>query len=442
MATIIIVNARLVTLNGPEGPRRGEAMRDLGIIENGWLRIDDDRITGLGDGPYPVGDDDAGLEGELVDAAGSVVMPAWVDCHTHTCWAGSRLDEFEATLAGAEYLDILKAGGGIMSTVRATRDATEDELLEEMGPRLARMTALGTGTVEIKSGYGLEPATELRMLRAIHAASQLVPNLIVGTFLGAHAKDPEHRAFVEETIGETLPAVVTEFPGITVDAYCEEGAWSLEECRRYFAAAREQECPVRVHADQFNALGMTTHAVEIGAVSVDHLEASTPEELQLLAESGTLGVMLPICGFHLDDRYADGRAFLDAGGALAIATNYNPGSAPSPSMPLAVSLACRRLGLLPAEAITAATWNAAGVLGLQDVVGQLAPGMRADVQMLDAEDERELAYEVAGPGPLLVILGGRIVASRGIVSGGVGDDDFGDDDGEDFMLGDEGDAGD
>ncbi len=431
MATIIIVNARLVTLQGPAGPRRGDATRDLGVIDPGWLRIDGDRITGLGPGEYPVTDEDDELTGELVDAAGSVVMPAWVDCHTHACWAGDRLDEFEAKLRGASYLEILKAGGGIMSTVAATRAADEDELLEHLGLRLARMTALGTGTVEIKSGYGLDTAAELRMLRTVHAASQMVPNLVIGTFLGAHAKDPERPEFVEETIAETLPAVASEFPGITVDAYCEEGAWSREECRRYFAAAAELECPIRVHADQFNALGMTSEAISMGAVSVDHLEATTPEELQQLAESSTFGVMLPICGFHLDDRYGPGRAFIDAGGALAIATNYNPGSAPSPSMPLAVTLACRKLGLVPAEAITAATWNAACVLGLQDRVGSLAPGKRADLQMLDAEDERELAFEVAGPGPLLVILGGRIVASRGIVSGD--DDDetiFGGDDEE------------
>jgi len=417
MPTIIIVNARLVTLQGPNGPRRGAAMRDLGVIEHGWLRIDDGRISGLGPGEYPVSDADEELTGELVDAAGSVVMPAWIDCHTHVCWAGDRLDEYEAKLRGASYLDILKAGGGIMSTVRATREASEDDLLEHLGLRLARMTALGTGTVEIKSGYGLETETELKMLRTIHAASQMVPNLVIGTFLGAHAKDPDRPAFVDETILETLPAVVSEFPGITADAYCEEGAWSLEECRRYFAAAAELECPIRVHADQFNALGMTSEAVSMGAVSVDHLEATTPEELEQLAGSSTFGVMLPICGFHLDDRYGPGRAFVDAGGALAIATNYNPGSAPSPSMPLAVALACRRLGLVPAEAITAATWNAACVLGLQDRVGSLAPGKRADLQMLDAEDERELAFEVAGPGPLLVILDGRIVASRGIVAG-------------------------
>ena len=425
MSTIIIVNARIVTLDGSDGPRRGPSIRDLGVIENGWIRIDGERITALGEGEYPVTEADEELEGELVDAAGSVIMPAWVDCHTHACWAGDRLSEFEAKLAGAGYLELLRAGGGIMSTVRATRAASEDDLLEYLGLRLARMTCLGTGTLEIKSGYGLDTAAELRMLRVIHAASQLVPNPVIGTFLGAHAKDPDNRDFVEETIAETLPAVASEFPGITVDAYCEEAAWSLEECRRYFQAARDLGCPIRVHADQFNALGMTTLAVELGAVSVDHLEASTPEELQLLAESSTFGVMLPLCGLHLDDRFAKGREFLDAGGALAIATNYNPGSAPSPSMPLAVAIACRRLGLLPAEAITAATWNAACVLGVQDMVGSLAPGKRADLQMLDAEDERELAHELGGPGPLLVILGGQIVASRGIVSGG---EDFEEDD--------------
>ncbi|MFK7962170.1 MAG: imidazolonepropionase [Phycisphaerales bacterium] len=415
MSTTIIVNARLVTLAGPDGPRRGADLRDLGVIERGWIRIDGETITALGPGEYEPTEDDADLTGELIDASGSVIMPAWVDCHTHACWAGRRFDEFEAQLAGASYLDILQAGGGIMSTVRSVRDAPEDVLLEDLGRRLGRMHALGTGTVEVKSGYGLQTEAELRMLRVIHEAAQVAPQLIVGTFLGAHAKDPGNRDFVDETVTETLPAVISEFPGITVDAYCEQGAWSLEECRRLFEAAADAGCPIRVHADQFNPLGMTRLAIEMGAVSVDHLEASTPEELTMLAESSSFGVMLPASGFHLDDRYGPGRAFIDAGGALAIATNYNPGSAPSPSMPFTIALACRKLKLTPAEAITCATWNGACVLGLQNRVGSLEPGKRADLQMLDAEDEREVAVEFANPGPLMVMLGGRLVHLRGIV---------------------------
>lgn len=416
MNTTIIVNARILTLGGHEGPRRGADLSDLGVIEKGWIHIEADRIVGVGEGPFS---DDALPEetaGELIDAAGSVVLPAWVDCHTHACWAGDRFDEFEMQLRGASYLEILNAGGGIMSTVRAVREASEDELLEPLGLRIARMAALGTGTIEIKSGYGLDTATELKMLRAIHVAAQMVPQTLTGTFLGAHARDPDRVDCVDEMITETLPAVAAEFPGITVDAYCEEGAWTLAECERLFTAATDLGCPIRVHADQFNSLGMTVRAVEMGAVSVDHLEAVVEHEMLQLAESSTFGIALPVSGFHLDDRYAPARAFVDAGGLLAIATNYNPGSAPSPSMPFAIALACRKLRLAPAEAIAAATWNSACVLGLQGEVGSLEAGRRADLQMLDCTDERELGHELGSPGPLLVMHGGEVVHHRGIVS--------------------------
>jgi imidazolonepropionase len=278
--------------------------------------------------------------------------------------------------------------------------------------RLGAMAALGTGTVEVKSGYGLTPDDELKMVRAIHAASRLTMQNVTGTFLGAHAIDAENPRFIEQTIDETLPAVVTEFPHIACDAFCEEGAWSLEDCRRLFEYARELGCPIRVHTDQFNSLGMTRLAIELGAVSVDHLEAITPKDLEHLARSQTIGVCLPCAGFHLDGRYAPARALVDAGAAVAIASNCNPGSAPTPSMAFAVALACRKLRLTPAEAITAATYNAACVLNMQDMVGSIEVGKRADMQLIDATDERELAFELAGPGPLAVVLGGDIVHLR------------------------------
>ncbi|MCP3903672.1 MAG: imidazolonepropionase [Planctomycetes bacterium] len=414
MATVVITNARILTLAGSPGPRRGADLSELGIIENGYLRMEGPRITGLGEGNPP--DSESEGEGHVLDAGGSVLMPAFVDCHTHTCWAGQRFDEFEMSLAGASYLDILRTGGGIMSTVQAVREAGEEELVVGMLRRMAAMAALGTGTMEIKSGYGLTTADELKMLRAIHAVSQLVPQTVIGTFLGAHAVDSSNPRFVEQTITETLPAVVQEFPEIVCDAYCEQGAWSLEDTQRLFEAARDLGCPLRVHADQFNSLGMTRLAVEMGAVSVDHLEATNSQDLVQLAGSSTFGVMLPCSGFHLQDAYAPARRFVDEGGALAIATNYNPGSAPTPSMPFTIALACRRLRLTPAEAITAATWNPAVLLGLQDSVGSLEVGKRADLQLLDCSDERELAYEFATAGPLVVLFGGELVHSRAVES--------------------------
>ncbi len=407
METLTITNARVLTLAGPAAPRRGRALHQLEIIERGFVRIEEGRIAAA-----QPGDPAGSAEGPAIDAGGCVVMPAFVDCHTHACWSGHRFDEFEMKRAGRSYLEILASGGGIMSTVRAVRAADGETLSRDLVRRLARMAALGTGTVEVKSGYGLTTTDELKMLRAIHDSGFQTPQTVVATFLGAHAIDGDNADFVEQTINETLPAVAAEFPGIACDAYCENGAWSLADTRRLFENAVDLGCPLRVHADQFNSLGMTRLAVEMGAVSVDHLEATTPKDLEHLAHSATIGVALPASGFHLDDRYAPARELVDGGGALALATNYNPGSSPTPSIPFVISLACRKLGLTPAEAIAACTINAACVLGLQDEVGTIEPGKRADLQVLDTTDERELAYELASPGPRVVILDGTIVHRR------------------------------
>ncbi len=405
VANLTVINARVLTLAGGDGPRRGAALGDLVVIERGFVRVEADRIAEVGAGE-PDGD------GEVIDAQGFVLMPGFVDFHTHACWAGDRFDEFRMKLAGRPYLEILRDGGGIMSTVRAVRAASPDELVDGLLGRLARMAALGTTAVEVKSGYGLTTADELKMLHAIRTTANLTHLSVVASFLGAHAVDPDNPALVDQTIQETLPAVVEAFPGIVCDAYCETGAWSLDDTRRLFEAAAGLGCPLRVHADQFNSLGMTGLAVALGAVSVDHLEATTRPDLERLAASSTVGVALPAAGFQLDDRYAPAREFVDAGGALALATNYNPGSAPTPSMAFVVALACRKLGLSPAEAIVAGTVNAACVLGLQDELGSIERGKRADLQLMDFADERELGYEFATPGPRLVLSAGRVVHTR------------------------------
>ncbi|MCA9310742.1 MAG: imidazolonepropionase [Phycisphaerales bacterium] len=394
MTITLIRNARLLTMDhdGSPGPRRGRALADLRPVDNGWIRFDDTRILDLGTCPMTGGRREAD---DVVDAAGRVVMPAFIDAHTHACWAGDRLDEWEMKQRGATYLDILKAGGGIMSTVRAVRQASEQELAAGVRQRLDRMRREGTTTVEIKSGYGLTTGDELKMLRAIDAAAATWPGTATKTALIAHAKDNDQPDFVARTISETLPAVHEACPGITVDAYCEQGAWSRDETVALFEAARALGHPLRVHADQFNELGMLEEAVRLGAVSVDHLEATGAASLERLARSRTFGVMLPCSGFHVDGRYADGRRFVDAGGALVIATNCNPGSAPTTSMPMAIALAVRHLGLSAAEAIAACTVNAAALLGFDDR-GALRPGLRSDLLMLDETDERQLGYSFGG----------------------------------------------
>jgi len=410
---LFVRNARVLTFRGGPGPRRGQDLRCAEAIDGADVLVREGVIESVNVGlQAPAG-------AHVIDAAGRVLMPSFVDAHTHACWAGERLDEWEMKQRGATYLDILRAGGGIMSTVRAVREASEDELTSSLVRRLRWMLSEGTTAVEVKSGYGLTTHDELKMLRAIRRACRSMCDEGAGPSAGAcavvvptacigHAIDSDVEKFVERTIAETLPAVTEEFPGVTIDAYCEKGAWSLDDCIRLFEAAREAGHPIRVHADQFNSLGMISVALRMSAHSVDHLEASDPRELDALAGSGTFGVMLPASGFHVDGRYANARRFVDAGGALVIASNCNPGSAPTSSMPMVIALATRHLGLSAAEAIAACTVNAASLLGLPDR-GRIEPGCRADLVLLRHDDERQLGYEFGGNPVDVVIAGGAVV---------------------------------
>jgi len=397
----LIRGARVLTLAGAR-PRKGAALRVLGALVRADVLIEGAVIAAVAPSISLVRAADT-----EIDAAGRVLMPGFVDCHTHACWAGDRVGEWQRLLAGEKYLDILASGGGIMATVRAVRGASQEELVAGLRGRLDAMLRHGTTTVEVKSGYGLTTRDELKMLRAIREAAAGWAGTVVSTALLGHAIDMDQPDFVERTIGETLPAVSAEFPGITIDAYCEKGAWSLEDTVRLFEGAKSRGHPIRVHADQFNSLGMVGEALRLGAISVDHLEASTPEDLELLAASDTIGVILPACGLHTDGRYANVRRFLDAGGRLAIATNCNPGSAPTVSVPLALALACRFCGVTPEEAIAACTANSAELLGLHDR-GTIEPGTRADLILLRHTDERHLAYEVGGNPVDMVICGGCV----------------------------------
>ncbi|MCC6676539.1 MAG: imidazolonepropionase [Phycisphaerales bacterium] len=399
---ILIRNARVLTMARGPRPRRGAALRELGIVEQGDVIIERERIVAVGQSlsmPPAL---------RVIEADGRVLMPGFVDCHTHACWAGDRLGEWELRLKGATYQEILAAGGGIMSTVRAVREASQVQLAGALAARLEVMLRHGTTTAEVKSGYGLSTEDELKMLRAIREAGEEWEGTAVPTALLGHAIDPAQPGFVQQTIRRTLPAVHEEFPEVAVDAFCEQGAWSADDATLLLQHAGALGHPLRIHADQFTSQGMVARAIGMKAVSIDHLEASTPEDLARLAASSTFGVILPCCGLNLDGRYAKARQLVDAGGLLAMATNFNPGSAPTPSMPMAIALAVRFCGLSPAEAIAAGTINAATLLGLRDR-GAVAPGQRADLILLRHTDERMLAYEIGGNPVDAVICGGRLV---------------------------------
>lgn len=414
MTTIIHNAKQLITCASPDGkPKRGAAMRDLGLIEDGALVIEDGSIAAVGTTADILATYSAN---ELIDAAGKVVCPGFVDCHTHAVYAGDRLDEFEQRIQGATYMELLAAGGGIVSTMQATRAASLSELIDQSLPRLDTMLRHGTTTAEIKTGYGLNTFHELKQLRAIEMLAASHPLDIVPTFLGAHAIPPEHRAvqdaYLEHVIVDSLPAVAdwirrirdagarftsrSAWGGVPVyvDVFVEDGVFSVDNAQLLWAAARHYGLQIKAHVDEFTALGGVSAAVEIGAVSVDHLDVTTDAEIAVLAASDTIGVILPAVNFNLGSpHYANARGMLDAGAIVALATDLNPGSAPCYSMPFVMAIACRYQKLSPAEALNAATINAAHAIGLGDRVGSLEVGKQADVLIVDAPDYRALMYE-------------------------------------------------
>jgi imidazolonepropionase len=398
---LLIRNARILTLAAGARPRRGKELGELSVIPRGDVLVANGTIAALG--PRV----EAPADSEVIDANGRVLMPGFVDCHTHACWAGSALDEWEERLRGVPQAEILKKGGGLHATVLAVREATKKQLAAGLRERLNLMLRVGTTTVEVKSGYGLSTEAELKMLRAIVRAGQDWEGTVVPTALLGQAFEGSLDDFARMVVKEMLPEISKEFPDITVDACADEGAWSLEACVKLLEKAAKHH-PLRVHSDQFASLGMIPEAIRLHARSVDHLEVSSKADLVALAGSPTFGVILPCSGFHTDGRFARAGFFVDRGGAVALATNCNPLSAPGHSMPFAIALAVRRCGLTVQEAIAASTVNAAALLGLTDR-GTIEIGKRADLILLRHADERMLAYEVGGNPVDLVVCGGTRV---------------------------------
>jgi imidazolonepropionase len=389
---------QLATPQGAGAPLRGPALGDVQVLEHAYVLCDGDRITAVGRmadlGPLDV-------DVEELDGRGLCAVPGLVDCHTHACFGGDRVEEFALRAAGASYEELHAAGGGILSTVRATREAGEDGLRAAVRRHRGWMLAAGTTTFESKSGYGLDRDTELTSLQVIADEGG------AATWLGAHAVPPEFDdadAYLDFALSEVLPeaARIAE----AADVFLERGAFDARQARRYLEACRAAGLALRLHGDQFTEAGAIPLAIELGARSVDHLEATGDGGVRALARSDVVGVLLPASALFLDRPMPPARALVEAGSAAALATDFNPGSAFCESLPLVCSLAATQLRMSPAEALSAVTVNAAHVLGRADRKGRLAVGYDADIVLLDAPDWRYLAYH----------LGGRVVAET-VVAG-------------------------
>jgi imidazolonepropionase len=391
--------SQLLTLAG--GPQRGHRLGNLGLIEDGAVLIRGETIQAVGKSDelraaYP---DEPSL-----DASGSAVLPGFVDPHTHLIWAGDRAAEFEMKMAGASYLDILAAGGGILSTVHATRTASIETLIAETRPRLLRMFSHGTTTAEAKTGYGLQAATELRLLKALLTLHREGPLELAITFLGAHAVPPEYKEDAQgytDLVSETMLPLVRQWwethaprlPLPFVDVFCETGAFSLEQSRQILEKAKSLGFPLKLHADEFDNLGGASLAAELGAVSADHLVVSSDEDIAALAASETVAVSLPCTPFGLAEcKYTPAQKIIEADGYLALATDCNPGTAWNESMQFVIALSCRALKLTPAQAIAAATINAAYAIRREDKIGSIEVGKQADILILSVPDYRHLGY--------------------------------------------------
>ena len=399
--TIALVNiGQLITLAGPARARAGGELRELGLIEDGALLVEGGSITAVGtcsDLRARIAD-----AAEVIDAQGRCVTPGFVDAHTHLVFAGNRAAEFEQRIAGATYQQIAAAGGGILRTVSLTRGVSEDELLVVARKHRDWMLRSGTTTLEAKSGYGLDRDTELKMLRVLRRLDTEGPVRIVPTLLAAHTVPPEFagrrkeyvRFVAEELIGEVADAGLARY----CDAFCDDHAFTVDECRTVLAAARRKGLGVRIHAEQFRPGTGAALAAELGAATADHLETVEAETLAQLREAGVQPVLLPGSVFALGrTNYPPARAMVEAGLGIVLATDFNPGSSPVASMPFMLSLACLQMGLTPAEALTAATFNAAWSLGLGNQIGSLEAGKQADFLILECDDYRELAYFIAAP---------------------------------------------
>ena len=414
MTSFAVLNAsQLVTLSGPERPRVGTELSELGIIHNGGMLIRDGKIERVG--PSDEIEKNVG-DAEVVDAGGRVVMPGFVDAHTHLVFAGNRLDDFERRARDETYEQIAKAGGGIWSTVEKTRAASEADLLTQAKKHANWFLRCGTTTVEAKSGYGLTVEDELKILRVMRRLKEAVPLEIVPTFLGAHAvpRKLSPDEYLDVVVTEMLPRVTAEKLAEFCDVFCERGYFNIDQSRKILSAAKEVGLSLRGHVDQLTNSGGAKLMAEMGATTADHLEQTDEQGIAALMRANVQPVLLPGSVYVLGStRYPRAREMIEAGLAIVLATDFNPGSSPTPSMPMVLSLACTQMKMSPAEAITASTVNAAYSVNRGDRIGSLEPGKPANFVVFDCEDYRELAYWFGMPQTNSVYVRGECVSRSG-----------------------------
>jgi imidazolonepropionase len=412
--TAIVNIGQLVTLAGSTCPRVGAELRELAIIEGAAMLIEDGRIAATG--KYSELNSQIPPETAMIDAERRCVTPGFVDAHTHLVFAGNRAAEFEQRIAGATYQQIAAAGGGILRTVALTRAASEDDLLIAARRHRDWMLRSGTTTLEAKSGYGLYRDTELKMLRVLRRLNEEGPVRIVPTLLAAHTVPPEYKdrraEYVRFLTDELIPEVAKLKLAQYCDAFCDDHAFTVDETRSVLAAAKQHGLKLRVHAEQFRSGTGADLAAELSAATADHLETATDQAFRHLCAAGVQPVLLPGSVFALSRiQYPPARKMIEAGLAIVLATDFNPGSSPVPSMPFMLSLACLEMQLSPAEALTAATINAAHSLGMGAEIGSLETGKQADFLIHEFNDYRELAYFIAAPlRPRVFIAGAEVNA--------------------------------